>query len=476
MFARAAVAVAAAAAVAAGATIGAAGSPVRADPFTVRATAPSYVPGQRVELLVTGRQRLLELQILRAGGERAWNAAGRAWGPPHAVRLRGRRFERVRFRIGAWASGLYFARLTTRYGHARFAPFIVRPTVLGGSRVAVVLPTYTWQAYNFYDMNADGRPDSWYADPRRRSVNLGATVRRQRQAAALPLLRPRVPALPGARGKGCHVLGDDDLDRLATGEELARLYDLIIFSGHEEYVSGHVYDIVERYRDLGGNLAFLSPNNFFWRVDRVGRRIWRIKRWRDLGRPEARLVGVQYRANDRGGHAAPYVVVAPDTWLFGGLDVASGASLGSARFGIEFDMITADSPPGTQLLAEVDPHLGNDTIRGQMSYYETPAGAKVFAAGDHWVRRRRQPARAFALQQHLAAPDPALTALAVGGRAEDSSPPARLDGDWRWSYETSRCYRCRAGSRRRAWRSSASRGRIRSVSSSSTSRRTCAPM
>ncbi len=34
----------------------------------------------------------------------------------------------------------------------------------------------------------------------------------------------------------------------------------------------HEYDVIERYRDLGGNLAFLSANNFFWRVDRHGGR------------------------------------------------------------------------------------------------------------------------------------------------------------------------------------------------------------
>ena len=33
------------------------------------------------------------------------------------------------------------------------------------------------------------------------------------------------------------------------------------------------------------------------------------------------------------------------------------------------------------MLAEVTPGLRGTTIRGQMSYYETPAGAKVFAAG-----------------------------------------------------------------------------------------------
>ena len=51
----------------------------------------------------------------------------------------------------------------------------------------------------------------------------------------------------------------------------------------------HIYDITQRYSDLGGNLAFLSADNFFWRVDRDQRnRIWRVKLWRNLGRPEAR--------------------------------------------------------------------------------------------------------------------------------------------------------------------------------------------
>ena len=40
----------------------------------------------------------------------------------------------------------------------------------------------------------------------------------------------------------------------------------MIFSGHEEYVTQQIYDVVQRYRDLGGNLAFLSANNFFRHV------------------------------------------------------------------------------------------------------------------------------------------------------------------------------------------------------------------
>ncbi len=111
--------------------------------------------------------------------------------------------------------------------------------------------------------------------------------------------------------------------------------------------------MIERYRDLGGNLAFLSADNFFWRVNLKNGRLWRIQLWRNLGRPEARLVGVQYRGNDRGGHAAPYTVidVGAAPWLFAGLGLGNGSPLGTARYGIEFDMVTPDSPPGTTVLA-----------------------------------------------------------------------------------------------------------------------------
>ena len=196
---------------------------------------------------------------------------------------------------------------------------------------------------------------------------------------------------------------------MASGDDLAAHYDAIIFSGHEEYVTTHIYDVIQRYRDLGGNLAFLSANNFFWRVDLKDRRIWRIQLWRNLGRPEAQLIGVQYRANDRGGHAAPYVVqnapAAP--WLFNGLGVENGSALGTARYGIEFDMIAPESPPGTTVLATVSPGLGDGTILGEMSYYETPAGAKVFAAGTLSFGGSDNPVAAVLFQnlwQHLVVP------------------------------------------------------------------------
>ena len=69
--------------------------------------------------------------------------------------------------------------------------------------------------------------------------------------------------------KQVDFLSDDDLDRIGSGDRLARLYDLVVFPNHEEYVTAREYDAVLRYRDRGGNLAFLSANNLFRRVDRA---------------------------------------------------------------------------------------------------------------------------------------------------------------------------------------------------------------
>ena len=67
--------------------------------------------------------------------------------------------------IGNWPTGLYFAQLTASGGRVGYAPFVVPPKRLGQNRVAIVLPTRTWQAYNFRDDNGDGLGDTWYATP-----------------------------------------------------------------------------------------------------------------------------------------------------------------------------------------------------------------------------------------------------------------------------------------------------------------------
>ena len=161
-------------------------------------------------------------------------------------------------------------------------------------------------------------------------------------------------------------------------------YDFVLFPGHTEYATRHEYDLIRNYRDLGGNLAFLSANNFFWGIRREGRVLHRTRLWRDVGRPESAVLGVQYRANDNGRIQRPFVVRSASTapWFWAGTGLGDGAVFGQelGGYGIEIDQTTPFTPPGTIVLAEV-PDLYGPGLTAQMTYYETTAGAKVFAAG-----------------------------------------------------------------------------------------------
>ena len=243
----------------------------------------------------------------------------------------------------------------------------------------MVLPTFTWQAYNFRDDDADGESDTWYDDPGRKVT---ARLGRPYQNRGVPphykyYDQPFLQWLY-QENRLVDYLGQTD-DARSTGRRLAGAYDLIMFPGHHEYVTKREYDAVEGFRNRGGNLMFLSANNFFWKVVTRGNVMYRVRLWRDIGRPEAALVGVQYIGNDMGEHRAPWIVrdVSAAPWLFEGTNLRAGARLSSA--GIEIDKTHPSSPRGTKVLAEL-PNLLGRGMTGQMTYYEK-GGAKVFAAG-----------------------------------------------------------------------------------------------
>jgi hypothetical protein len=286
----------------------------------------------------------------------------------------------VRLRVGNWPSGVYFARLVSTDGRLGFAPVVVRPRRLGTNRVAVVLPTMTWQAYNLRDDNGDGQGDSWYFSWKVRTAHLfrpylDRGVPYHYRTYDLPFLH-----WLAWTGHDADILSDSDLESVHSARMLARAYDLIIFPGHHEYVTTHEYAVVRGYRDLGGNLAFLSANNFFWQTIRRGNTIERTEQWRDLDLPEASLIGTAYRANDDGQRHGPWIV--RDTegapWLFAGTGLVDGSPFGNG--GIEIDHTSSASPRGVDVLADIPDVLGKG-LTAQMTYYETPAGAKVFAAG-----------------------------------------------------------------------------------------------
>jgi hypothetical protein len=350
--------------------------------------AASYAPGQQAELEVATDAHMLTFQVFAYGGGafpsvrdlrtngQAMTAAARVdWSAhtsaPAAIQV---------VRPGEWPSGLYFLRISADDGRVGYAPFVVRPRTLGKHRVLVVLATQTWQAYNFADANGDGWGDSWYVSNRQRFVDVSR-----------PFLDFGLPfrfhdwdltflTWMQQTNKQVDFISDQDLGAVANGDELARDYDLVVFPGHEEYVTQQELSVVTRFRDLGGNLAFLAANNMFWRVGIDGALMSKVALWRTLGHPEAALVGTQYVGSNHGAVQKPFVVTGADRapWLFAGTGLQNGSTFG--KYGIEIDATAKASPPGTIVLARIPDLLGSGRS-AEMTYYETPQGAKVFAAG-----------------------------------------------------------------------------------------------
>ena len=351
--------------------------------------ARSYAPGQLAKLRVSADAHVLAVQIFRCGAEtantdRPDEMKGVAMAPPRRIKWDklSSRTGTITVRLGDWPSGLYFARLITSDGRRGFAPFIIRPATFGvKSRELVVLPTYTWQAYNFRDADGDGWGDTWYAGGSppvsldRPFLNRGVPPFFRRYDLAFLRWLHQTDRAPD-------VIAEEDLGRF-TGEALRRSYDLVCFPGHTEYVTEHEYNVIEKFRDLGGNLIFLSANNFFWRVARRSESIHRVALWRAVGRPEVRLLGTQYRANDDGTRQGHFVITGYDVapWAFEGIG-SNGGTIGHevGGYGIEIDATTPDTPPNTHILAMI-PDLFGPGATAHMTYYEHASGAKVFSAG-----------------------------------------------------------------------------------------------
>jgi hypothetical protein len=338
---------------------------------------PSYSAGQVARLRVVADATRLTVQTIAAfskspdpyapiGGDPAVGPALTvAWRPGAGM---------LTVRIGRWPSGVYFVRVRSRSGEV-VAPVVVRPAHLGQASVAVVVPTYTWQAYN----RRGG--DTWYACGCVRTVDL-----------TRPYLDGGVPYNFGQYDRNffrwlaqkhlrVDVLADEDLNRIATGVELRHLYRMVVFESHGEYVTSHMFDITEQYRNLGGRLAFLSANDFFREVVVSGDSMTLIGRFRDLGRPEAALIGAQYIDWYRNRYPnQPYRVVGAGRvpWLFARTGLKDG-SLIPGYYGIEIDGTTPASPPGTTLVAAIPNIFPGETA--DMTYYTTAAGAEVFDAG-----------------------------------------------------------------------------------------------
>ena len=119
-----------------------------------------------------------------------------------------------------------------------------------------------------------------------------------------------------------------------------------------------MYDVILRYRDLGGNLAVLSANKFHYRVTRRGDLLYGRTPWHELGRPAASFRLWLSRLIDADVRSRPYLVTgaqhAPS--FFAGTGLGDGDSVGG--FGIEVDATSPRSPRGTLVLARIKDIFG----------------------------------------------------------------------------------------------------------------------
>ena len=181
-------------------------STAAASDLQARFERPSYLPGQTARLHLDTPASGVTVQVIRSGVGGTGSPLGGSVGDPMKLTARG---GAVDVHVHYWPSGLYLARVRAA-GSTAYAPFVVRAPFPGRTRVAVVLPTFTWQAYNLRDGG------SWYADPAVTSVDL--------QRAFLP------PGLPPhfrdydlgflrwlyRSAPAPDLLADEDLDRVGS--------------------------------------------------------------------------------------------------------------------------------------------------------------------------------------------------------------------------------------------------------------------
>jgi hypothetical protein len=336
-------------------------------------SAGSYAPGSHVPLVVSadGGRAQVDLQ----------------------QDCSGKRFAGQEFPQGL-ASGLYHYVVTDPEGDEFRAPVVVRAS----GRIdrprphtaLVVWPYLTWRAYNAYDADLNGIPDSWYQFWRQRRVSLPGPILRNGveddHAAALPFSRWLC-----ARSVRTQHVTDVELGRLPL--ETLKRYSAIVFPGHTEYYEPATYDLLKRYRDGGGNLVFLQANPFYRQVRLDPERNAMVMTDYDAreGRSDFALAGVGYdgccfpRARAR-----PYVAATGRDyervrWLFRGTGIGPGQRFGIAAS--ESDRIDPELTPRDHVVAGKAVIEGKHGVINATMVWSHAGRGSVFATGNYTFLR-----------------------------------------------------------------------------------------
>jgi hypothetical protein len=293
--------------------------------------------------------------------------------------------------------GLYHFVARDPAGEEFRAPLVVRASVPldhpQPHTALVVWPYLTWRAYNAYDADLNGIPDSWYQFWRQRRVSLVGPILRggveDDHKAALPFSR----WLCSRSVRTQHVT-DVELGRLPLST--LRRYSAIVFPGHSEYYEPVTYDLLERYRDGGGNVVFLQANPFYRQVglDRDRNAVVMTDYDAREGRSDFALAGVGYDGccfpHNR---AAAYVAASGGDyervrWLFRGTGIRPGQAFGVAAS--ESDRVDPGLTPRDHVVAAQAIIRGKRGVIHAALVWSRAGRGQVVATGNYTFLRMGQ--------------------------------------------------------------------------------------
>ncbi len=286
----------------------------------------------------------------------------------------------------------------------------------------MVLPYLTWRAYDQWDDDGDGRPDTWYAAP---GGEDGTTSGEPWRVALTGPYESAGAAPPGAErdGRNAWPIGPLLATRrhlqVITDLELGRLPDAaidryagVLVAGHLEYYTDGLYRILRGYARRGGRMALLSANGLYREVEvSVARgtitadpRVVRAG-----GRRDQATLGSGYATccfAGRPGYRLTAEAVRAVPWLLRGTGLRAGDRFGAA--GIEVDGLGPWTPPRTVVVGTVDVQGQRERKTAVVTYLPSRVrGGGVLNMGNVFFLRstvdpaipeeRRQPARRMLL-------------------------------------------------------------------------------
>jgi len=293
-------------------------------------------------------------------------------------------------------SGIYSAHVSNDLNELCYITFVVKNDNLSTNEILVMASTNTWQAYNSwsgqsfykYDLLEETHNSTIVSFQRPNIVDKPIGNTGHLVAAELHLHR-----WLENNNYGFDVAADIDLHQ---NPNLLDIYKVLILNVHPEYWTLDMYNNMIHFLDNGGRLMYLGGNGIYWRVALAYDRIEVRKtgeehnytdgkggKFRSLGMPESRHLGVQY--TNVGIHTyAPYEVSNSNHWIYSNTGVSNGQLIGEISLnngkasGGETDKITMHSPSNMTVLG-----IGTNSDNGgaYIVYYDKPNGSKVFSVG-----------------------------------------------------------------------------------------------